>query len=285
MTRASDPGAVSTTAAAARVTGLSPERLRALVRAGVVAPRRDERGRLRFTLADLGLLRSLTGLPDVRPAQVREALDAWRKAQADADAPAPKLSAPLRRGRRCVLVADAHGEYDPSTGQASLPLPESPTARTSGGATPVLELRAVTPTRPGNGVNAQELHARGRELEGADPGAARQAYRRALAIDPTSVDAALDLGRSLHVAGRLAEASELYRRVLRRHPDHGIAWFNLGVAQQDTQAWDEALVSYRKAVEHDPRCADAHFNAAHVCERVGDRLGALRHFKAYRALV
>jgi tetratricopeptide (TPR) repeat protein len=47
----------------------------------------------------------------------------------------------------------------------------------------------------------------------------------------------------------------------------------------------EAARAYERALAADPSFADAHYNLSRVRERLGDRLSALRHLKAYRELV
>jgi len=50
------------TAQAARIAGVATPRLRECVRAGILHPARDARGRFRFDFVDLVLLRTMRGL-------------------------------------------------------------------------------------------------------------------------------------------------------------------------------------------------------------------------------
>ena len=59
----------------------------------------------------------------------------------------------------------------------------------------------------------------------------------------------------------------------------------LGVALEDLGRAEDALSAYERAAELDPANADAHFNAASVCEHLGQVAAALRHLKAYRKLL
>ena len=48
---------------------------------------------------------------------------------------------------------------------------------------------------------------------------------------------------------------------------------------------DEAIKAYKRALVLDPDNADAHYNLAGIYERRGEKQAALRHLKAYRALI
>lgn len=100
-------------------------------------------------------------------------------------------------------------------------------------------------------------------------------------LDPAEL---LELGLVLHERGDAARAASLYERAAccERAPLVAVtAYFNLGVAREDLGDPVGALQAYRAALELDPRCADAHYNAARLCELAGDQVGALRHLRAY----
>ncbi len=95
------------------------------------------------------------------------------------------------------------------------------------------------------------------------------------------VGAHANLGRLLHLQGRIREAIEHYRA----HPQpDAVLLFNLGVALEDLGETAKALEAYDAALAEDGALADAHFNAAGLRERLGDRQRALRHLSAYRRL-
>jgi len=52
----------------------------------------------------------------------------------------------------------------------------------------------------------------------------------------------------------------------------------------DQHRESEARAGYESALAADPACSEAHFNLARLCERAGDRVGAVRHLTAYRRL-
>ena len=139
----------------------------------------------------------------------------------------------------------------------------------------------------GNGesaLSAQEWCELGCELEASGPAEAREAYERALALDPGHAETHVNLGRLLHEGGEAAAAETHYRAALSTRPDDATAAFNLGVALEDLGREQEALGAYERAIAADPVDADAHFNAANLCERMRDTAAALRHWNRYRAL-
>jgi len=123
---------------------------------------------------------------------------------------------------------------------------------------------------------------RGTRLESKDAAAARAAYETCLKGDCSHLGALINLGRLLHVAGRLEEAEEIYRRA---YEPSAILYFNLGVLLEDLERVSEAVQAYREAILHDPGMADAHFNLSRLHERVGEARAAFRHLLAYRRLM
>jgi tetratricopeptide (TPR) repeat protein len=133
-------------------------------------------------------------------------------------------------------------------------------------------------------AHARAAFERALELEDVDPEAARDAYRHALALDPSLVDARVNLGRIVHEAGDAREAIRLYEDALARSPDDPIVHFNLALALEDAQRPDAAADHYRSALALDPDFADAHYNLAGLYELAGRKAEALRHYHAYKKL-
>ena len=63
-----------------------------------------------------------------------------------------------------------------------------------------------------------------------------------------------------------------------------ITQFNLGNLYDERGRTPEAFQHYRRALELNPSYADAHFNLALLCERAGEPLKAVYHWKAYLKL-
>ncbi len=124
----------------------------------------------------------------------------------------------------------------------------------------------------------------GVNLDACAPGEAREAYRRALAIDSRHADAHVNLGRLLQDAGKLAEAACHYRSALEAKPEHPTAAFNLGTALEDLGRPAEAIEAYWRVLKADAEFADAHFNLSRLYEQTGKRTAALRHLMTYKVL-
>ncbi len=277
---AGGPRAHFDTAQAARIAGVPAPRLRQCVRAGLLSPRRDGRGRLRFDFVDLVLLRTMRGLlaRKVPVRQIGRVLQSLRRQIGSR--PLSQLSV-YADGRR-VVAWDGASRWQPESGQflfnfevghvvqrarkiAQLPAPPSP------------------PTKLPR-LSADEWCDLGMELEDGSPLEARAAYHHALDLDPAHVTSRINLGRLLHTEGKLPGAESHYREALRHDPGNALAWYNLGVLLEDLSRAAEAVSCYERAVRADPTLADAHYNLALLYERAGRKQDAVRHLAIFRRL-
>ncbi len=260
----------------ARALGISEAQVRGFARAGFAAPRRGPRGEMRFSFQDLVLLRAAGDLLAARvPARrVRRALARLRGQLPEGHSLASvRITA---EGDR-VVVRDGRAAWQPESGQGVL---DFGVAEVAERVAPLIE-RAARETGP---LSAEAWYQWGCDLEDGAPGPAREAYRKALALDPGHAGANLDLGRLLHEGGDPGGAEACYRRALERRPGDAVAWFNLGVALEDQRRPEEALAAYGRALALDPGLADAHHNASRLCERLGRKKEALAHLRDYRRL-
>jgi len=101
-------------------------------------------------------------------------------------------------------------------------------------------------------------------------------------LPSTSTSAGASSRRPIPAAPRRLTARRL---ALRARPEDATAAFNLGVALEDLGRDLDAIDAYEEATALDPGHADAYFNLAGVCERVGRPAAAIRHLKAYRSLL
>lgn len=265
------------TAEVARILGVGETRIREIVRAGL--GRAAGRGhRYAFTFQDLVVLRTAKGLLEARvpAARVRRALAALAR-----ELPPERGLAGVRifaDGRR-VAVCDGRTAWQPETGQLVLDFEVDALARA------VRDVRPAAPGPAGDPVaRARRAFEEALDLEDADPKAAREAYARALTLDPELVDARINLGRLAHEAGDAAQAVRVYREALARDPDDPVIHFNLALALEDTDGPQAAVAGYERALQLDPDFADAHWNLAELYERLDRRADALRHYRAYRTL-
>lgn len=264
----------------ARLLGVSPSRIHSWVRAGFVTPRRGARNELRFSFPELVVLRAAKALADqVPPRRVLRALQHVRR-----QLPQGRGLAGVRftvQGDE-IVVHDGGATWEPESGQARFDFDAAPAGRTAPIATRTAVRPAVPPPAPA--PDAEAWFERGCETEAGDPAAARDAYRRALELDPAHFDARVNLGRLLHEAGEIGAAEANYRLALGVRPGDATAAFNLGVALEDLRRPTEATHAYETALAADPDYADAHYNLAHLYEQLGRPRHALRHLQQYRSL-
>ncbi len=272
-----------TTQDVAKMIGVSSGRLRAYLRAGVLAPERGARGELRFSFQDLLLLRKAEGLVKQRiPAhRVTRALRLLRDRLPDTH---PLTGVKLGADGESVVVHEGSSRWQVESGQMLLSFePEAP----SGEEAPLTMLRARAPAPAGDELappSVDEMYEIGCTIDEADPAQAEASYRQVLMQAPEHADAHINLGRILHERGDLAAAEAHYRRALTIRADDATALFNLGVVLEDQGMNDAALEAYAKAIEADGRNADAHYNAARLYDLAGDYTSALRHLRICREL-
>ncbi|HUL58663.1 MAG TPA: tetratricopeptide repeat protein [Anaeromyxobacteraceae bacterium] len=192
----------------ARLLGLSVPEVRRFARDGFVAPRRGPRNALLFTFQDLVLLRTAAGLvrAHVPAARVRRAL---RQLRAQLPAGRPLAAVHVSADGDRVVVRDGGASWHPETGQLVLDFDVAGLARK---VAPLA--RAAVRTRALERLDADAWYALGCDLEPASQREAREAWRRALALDPDHPRANLDYGRLLHEDGDAAGAEVHYRRAL-----------------------------------------------------------------------
>ncbi len=264
----------------AKLLGLSEGELRGFVRAGFLVPERGPGRQLRFSFQDIVFLRTARGLMAARvaPRRIRLALKRLRE-QLPEGKPLTGVRVAVEDGR--IVVEDGARRWQPESGQILLNFGVADLARK---VAPMVRRAFREAQQEGPDFSAEDWYTWGCELEPGSPEQAREAYQRALSLDPGHADAHVNLGRLLHESGEPASAEPHYRRALVARPDDAIAAFNLGVALEDLGRIEKALEAYERAVAIDPENADAHFNAASLAERLGQAALALRHLRIYRKL-
>jgi tetratricopeptide (TPR) repeat protein len=278
-----------------RLFGLPASAVRALTRAGNIQPVRRS-GRLHYSFQDLVVLRTASALraAKISPQKINRTLQELRSALPEGSA-LNKISLTALGNRIAIREGQSLRESD--SGQYALALeiveekgrlhiitrqdaaPASDSAGESNSS-------SIGGSEFSTGVSisrsADEHYARALKLEDSNPQAAQKAYELCLKADPDYLEARINLGRLLHMAGRLAEAERVYRIGAKADP---FIAFNLAVVLEDLHREPDAIAAYREALALDPQFADAHFNLARLYERAKDPKASLRHLLAYRRMM
>lgn len=257
-----------------RVLQMSRGTIRSLIKAGFVSPARGPRREYLFSFQDLIVLRTARALnaAKVPPRRITRSLKQLREHLPE-QMPLSGLS--IRAVGDRVVVQEGSRRWQADSGQYLLDLDVS----VSGGELSLLE-RAPEPPSP----DAEDWFNRGWELEKEDVARARQAYERALELDPAHTGAGINLGRLWHEAGELARAERVYRAALEHNHDDALLPFNLAVVLEDAGRSAEAIPLYEAALAIDARFADCHYNLALAYEAAGNPKRAIRHLGEYRKL-
>jgi tetratricopeptide (TPR) repeat protein len=300
--------------AAARILEVPAARLRALARAGFLAPQRGPVGPLSFGFHDLLLLRTTKGLLE-SGVPMRRIRRIWASLREQLQTDALLTSISIHTDGDAVVASDGDACWQPDSGQFLLNFEASEiveraadTARPARlsivkGSAPATDIapRATLRLDPRVGIvrredtrsdhagededsTAEEWYEAGCELEATSPEQAREAYERALELDPDLAGAHVNLGRHRHVAGELGRAEPHYRDAARLDPDDPTPHFNLGVLLEEVGRKEEAIHAYRQAILRDPDFADAHCNLGLLLETLGRNHEAVRHLMAAHQL-
>ena len=269
---------------AARILEVPEARLRALARAGFLAPQRGPVGPLSFGFRDLLLLRTTKGLLQ-SGVPMRRIRRIWASLREQLATGLPLTSIKIHTDGEEVVASDGGARWQPDSGQFLLDFEASEIAeraeeRAGRIGADAAQREAADDPMP----TAEDWYEAGCALEVTSPVEAREAYERALELDPGVVDAHVNLGRQLHMAGELGRAEPHYREAARLDPDDPTPHFNLGVLLEEVGRREEAVHAYRQAILRDPDFADAHCNLGLLLESLGRRLEAVRHLMAARQL-
>ena len=233
---------------------------------------------LRFSFQDLVLLRTAKGLAEAKvpAATVKRSL---KRLRAQLPEGRPLTGVRIAADGRRVVVQDGSSVWNPESGQT---LFDFAVADLATAAAPHARKAAAEARREGEKLSAADWYRLGCDVEAASPKDARDAYRRAVELEPHHADAHVNLGRLLHEDGKTAAAEMHYRIALTANPRHAAAAFNLGVALEDRGKLRDAAKAYERALVSDPDFLDAHYNAGLVYEKLGKPATAIRHLSAYK---
>lgn len=254
-----------------RILHLSPQTFRACLRAASL-PAAIERKPRRFSFHDLLIVRTAKGLLEagISVGRIRKILDSLkRQLPDDQTLSGVKVFADGRR----VVVWDATGKWQPDSGQFLLNF-EASTVN------PGRKVHTLERPRSSPRVVAQRWYERAQELEQDSPEEACHAYEEALKIDPTFVEAHVNLGLLFHRGDRLDRAEACYRQAIVHGPDDALGYFNLaGVLLQNGNRRG-AITAYTQAIQRQPDLAEAHERLALLYDAEGNTTMAFRHGSA-----
>jgi tetratricopeptide (TPR) repeat protein len=264
----------------AQLLGLSSAQVRGFVRAGFLAPERGPRGELLFSFQDVVLMRTAKGLveAEIAPRRVRNVL---KRLKQQLPTGRPLTGVAISAEGNKIVVRDGQVRWNPENGQALFDFEVSELAQK---VAPLVARSAQAAKVAEGEQSADDWYDLGLNLEVCSPSEARDAYRRAIELEPHHADAHVNLGRLLHEAGEHGAAEAHYRLALAAAPRDGIAAFNLGVVLEDLDRPEEAVAAYQQTIGIEPRNADAHFNLSRLYERLDKPMAALRHLRAYQKL-
>lgn len=146
-------------------------------------------------------------------------------------------------------------------GEPERRLPAEATARFAAALELFVAAQRFNADRPESHANLGGLHLARGELDQA-----RAAFRQALAIDPTFVQAAANLADSYRAQGRDAEAETALREALETNPDAAVLRHALGLALVRQKRVPEAIAELGAAVKlapEDPRLSYVYAIALH----------------------
>lgn len=112
---------------------------------------------------------------------------------------------------------------------------------------------------------------------------AEERFRASVAQRPT-VDGLTNLGNSLAAQKKMNEAAAQYRAALRKDSTAALAWFNFGNLWMQTQKPQYAYGYWKRAIECNPRLADAHRNLGLLLMQAGRLDEAEQALRAYLEL-
>ncbi len=118
------------------------------------------------------------------------------------------------------------------------------------------------------------------EVQANDADGAQREYAQAMALDPTIEEVPLNYGALLVQQGKVEEGVALYRKALSINPFLTQGHYNLGVALTMLGQTDEAADALREAISLQPTLTPARINLGVLLAKQGDRDGALKQFQA-----
>jgi tetratricopeptide (TPR) repeat protein len=264
------PGTVYSRADLLRILHINPRQLANWERAGLVASSEA------YSFADILEIKKVRDLcaMSVRPAVIRQSLEAMRKQAAGLEKPLLEAGASSTRKHRVAFRHEGK-LLEPIAGQFIMDFSTREKVVTT---TPV-PTREPSPREDEVAV----WFARGVALE-EDPNTQTEAiaaYYKVLEIEPKHAAAHINLGTLYYNRQDFNLAEKHYRGALESDPRYALAYFDLGNVLDETGRVQEAIQTYKTALQLAPTYADAHYNLALAYEKLRQPRKALQHWEAY----
>jgi len=228
-----------------------------------------------FTWYDLLQLTKVRDLraKRVRPAVIRESLQAMQKQVAGMENPLLEASA-YNVGSR-VAFRHQGRSVEPIAGQFLMEFAPVGTVVSTTKVKPIARLETVS-----------ELFSYGVSLEGhpSTHDEAIRTYVQVLELEPDHAPAHINLGTLYYNRQDFVSAEEHYRQAVASDPRYALAYFDLGNVLDETGRIAEAVAAYNTAIRLAPTYADAHYNLALAYGRLRQPRQALPHWKIYLKL-
>jgi tetratricopeptide (TPR) repeat protein len=259
--------------------GISEHRLRGWERQGLTA-------RLtHYTFPDLVVLRTLARLTKsgLSSARIRRAVAALRQRLGSISDPLKELS--ISSEGRNITVQVGSSRMEAVSGQLLLDFDQAEFQKTLSFPRHAAN-DAAKAAEAARHFEAARLFEEAMELEnrGAQAADIIPIYERAVALNPSSAGALVNLGTIYFHQKNWSQAEEYYRRALEADPQYALAHFNLGNLYDERNDRSRAFLHYTLALRLDPGYGDAHYNLALLCQSTGQVMRAVRHWKAYLRL-
>jgi len=95
------------------------------------------------------------------------------------------------------------------------------------------------------------------------------AYRRAVALDPDSLDTERSLAQALLTANQLSEAQKVYQDIATTDPQDAMAYIRISEIQRNQGKYDEALATLNKAKSLVHDSVEVNYNEALIYDSLG----------------
>ncbi|MBS1834462.1 MAG: tetratricopeptide repeat protein, partial [Acidobacteria bacterium] len=212
-----------------------------------------------YSVGQLNRLRMVAQLLDgITAQQFRKQIEALALRESVAD-PLSEFKLRTKDGRVLVDLPDGTS-IDAESGQLMLDLDHRlrPSSSSTALSFPTTALAAKEDQRKRQ--EAEEWFEKALELEqtGAPPEDIRDAYEKAIELDPKSTGALVNLGTIFFSMRSFGKAEKLYLRAVDVDPEYALAHFNLGNLYDERGDAVKALQHYTEALRINPQYPDAH---------------------------